>query len=181
MTTSTKLGVPYLASQQATPEVTHNVALYMVEALLRGAIAQQNAPPGGPADGDTYIVGTAGSGDWNGKDNCIAIYVSNAWRFVPGFDSDGVQIAMGAEHEGMTVRLQSDNSRMVWTGSTWTPLQQKPVYTVATLPAAATFPRAEAFVSDSNAALAAGLGNVVAGGGANLVPVYSDGADWRIG
>ena len=36
-------------------------------------------------------------------------------------------------------------------------------------------------VVDSNAALAAGLGNVVAGGGAICVPVYCDGAAWRIG
>lgn len=40
-----------------------------------------------------------------------------------------------------------------------------------------------AFVTDSNATLAAGLGNVVAAGGANFVPVYSDSSDstWRIG
>jgi len=53
-----------------------------------------------------------------------------------------------------------------------------PVYTVATLPAAATFARSRAFVSDANATTFA---SIVAGGGANLVPVYSDGANWRIG
>lgn len=37
------------------------------------------------------------------------------------------------------------------------------------------------FVTDSNATLAAGLGNVVAGLGGNSVPVYSDGTNWRIG
>lgn len=36
-------------------------------------------------------------------------------------------------------------------------------------------------VIDSNAALVAGHGNVVAGGGANVVPVYCDGTNWRIG
>lgn len=56
---------------------------------------------------------------------------------------------------------------------------QDPGYTVATLPAATT--RCRAFVSDSNATLAAGLGNIVAAGGANLVPVYADGTNWRIG
>lgn len=35
-----------------------------------------------------------------------------------------------------------------------------------------------AFVTDSNTATFAA---VVAGGGANAVPVYSDGADWRVG
>ena len=54
--------------------------------------------------------------------------------------------------------------------------------TVANLPGASVgIKGARAFVSDSNAALAAGLGNAVAGGGANSVPVYCDGAAWRIG
>jgi len=36
-------------------------------------------------------------------------------------------------------------------------------------------------IVDSNTGLAAGLGNVVAGGGSTVVPVYCDGTDWRIG
>jgi len=51
--------------------------------------------------------------------------------------------------------------------------------TVANLPAAATAGAgAKAFVSDANATTFA---SVVAGGGANNVPVYSDGTNWRIG
>lgn len=51
---------------------------------------------------------------------------------------------------------------------------------VAALPAAPTFPR-RLFVTDSTVTLAAGLGLVVGGGGGNFVPVYWDGAAWRIG
>jgi hypothetical protein len=51
--------------------------------------------------------------------------------------------------------------------------------TVGTLPAATA--GARGFVTDSNAALAAGHGNIVAAGGANFVPVYADGTNWRIG
>jgi len=36
-------------------------------------------------------------------------------------------------------------------------------------------------VNNSNAALTAGIGAVVAGGGSNTVPVFCDGANWRIG
>ena len=51
--------------------------------------------------------------------------------------------------------------------------------TVATLPAAATAGAgARAFVTDANATTFA---SVVAAGGANGVPVYSDGTNWRIG
>ena len=50
---------------------------------------------------------------------------------------------------------------------------------VASLPAAATAGAgARHFVTDANATTFA---SVVAGGGANAVPVYSDGTDWRIG
>jgi hypothetical protein len=52
-------------------------------------------------------------------------------------------------------------------------------YTVATLPSAATSGAgARAFVSDANATTFA---STVAGGGANPVPVYSDGTNWKIG
>jgi hypothetical protein len=53
------------------------------------------------------------------------------------------------------------------------------VYTVATLPSAVTSGvSARAFVSDANATTFA---STVAGGGANKVPVYSDGVNWKIG
>jgi len=52
-------------------------------------------------------------------------------------------------------------------------------YTVSTLPPAATAGSgARAYVTDANATTFA---SVVAGGGANAVPVYSDGTNWRIG
>jgi len=53
------------------------------------------------------------------------------------------------------------------------------VYTVATLPSAATSGiGARAFVSD---ALAPVFGSTVASGGAAKMPVYSDGTNWKIG
>jgi hypothetical protein len=58
-------------------------------------------------------------------------------------------------------------------------LQAHTVFTVATLPAAATAGvGARAFVSDANAST---FNTVAAGGGANKVPVFCDGAAWRIG
>jgi hypothetical protein len=52
-------------------------------------------------------------------------------------------------------------------------------FTVATLPTAATAGAgARAFVTDANATTFA---SIVAAGGANGVPVYSDGTNWRIG
>ena len=53
--------------------------------------------------------------------------------------------------------------------------------TVAQPPAAATSAGMRATVTDSNAALTAGIGAVVATGGSNVVPVFCDGSAWRIG
>jgi len=78
----------------------------------------------------------------------------------------------------------SDNSISLGTASKrWTTVYSvnakfTPV-TVASLPAAATIGAgAKAFVSDATATTFA---SIVAGGGANNVPVYSDGTNWRIG
>lgn len=60
-------------------------------------------------------------------------------------------------------------------------VSQMRAYTVATLPAAASSTGKRAYVTNSNAALTAGIGAVVAGGGANIVPVFCDGTNWRIG
>lgn len=55
-------------------------------------------------------------------------------------------------------------------------------YAVASLPAAATAGTgATAFVTDASTTIALGLGLTVVGGGANKVPVYSDGTNWIIG
>jgi len=51
-------------------------------------------------------------------------------------------------------------------------------YTVATLPSAATHQWTRAFVTDATATT---FNSIVAGSGANKVPVWSDGTNWRIG
>jgi hypothetical protein len=51
-------------------------------------------------------------------------------------------------------------------------------YTVATLPAAASFAGGTAYVTDANATT---FLSTVAGGGANIVPVFSNGTNWLIG
>ncbi len=54
--------------------------------------------------------------------------------------------------------------------------------TVANLPfVAVAGAGARAAVTDATQTLTAGIGSVVAGGGANVVPVFCDGTNWRIG
>lgn len=51
---------------------------------------------------------------------------------------------------------------------------------VASLPAASTHQGGFAFVTDASTTAILGLGTTVTGGGANKVPVYSDGTNWII-
>jgi Protein of unknown function (DUF2793). len=125
MTTSADFGLPFIALQQAQPEVTHNEALYLLQALLNGVIDRgQNAPPAA-LDGDAFIVGAAPTGAWAGRANCVAIYTAGGWRFVPGSDSNGSPIVMGARQKGMHVVLRGGSGspteivQAIWSGSAW--------------------------------------------------------------
>lgn len=55
-----------------------------------------------------------------------------------------------------------------------------PSFTVGGLPSPSTA-GAKCIVTNSNATMTAGIGAVVAAGGTNVVPVYYDGTNWRIG
>jgi hypothetical protein len=54
--------------------------------------------------------------------------------------------------------------------------------TVANLPSVSVAGAgARAAVTDATQTLTAGIGTIVSGGGANVVPVFCDGTNWRIG
>ena len=73
-------------------------------------------------------------------------------------------------------------AKWVCFGNVWTPLTPIGARAVANLPAAAAGNLGwRGTATNSNAALTAGIGAVVAGGGASVVPVFSDGTNWRIG
>jgi len=164
MGTTPYLGLPELSQSQANPDVTVNEAVALLAAMLKGIEAIQNAPPGLPTEGDAYVVGTAGSGAWSGKNNCVAVYVGSSWRFIPGNDDNGTQIAMGANQEGLRVWHKGENRGYVWTGSAWEVQTAELVSaTVAGLGSAAQAARMK-YCTDET-------------GGA--VPVFSDGTDWR--
>lgn len=62
------------------------------------------------------------------------------------------------------------------------PLPPLGVSTVAALPSASSAGAgARAFVTDASTTLILGLGLTVVGSGANSVPIFSDGSNWKIG
>jgi hypothetical protein len=123
MTASPDFGIPYVAAQQAQPEVTHNEAIAVMQALMKGVVNMTTAtPPGSPTDGDAYVIAASPTGAWAGRAGAIAVYVGNAWRFIPGNTSAGSAIAMGARHEGMRVYNQADDRTWIWSGAAWVPM-----------------------------------------------------------
>ena len=88
-------------------------------------------------------------------------------------------IVQGAASQTANLQEWQDSAGAVLASVSAAGVVKTIVLTVATLPAAATAGAgARAFVSDANATTFA---SVVAGGGANGVPVYSNGANWYIG
>ena len=120
MSTTPYLGIPLLATQQQQPNVTHNEALYLIQALLNGVVSiGSNTPPGSPVAGNSYVVGTAPTGAWAGRANTIAIYTDGGWRFVPDRDDSGTPLVMGANQHGMRAYNRTDDLLYVWDGSAW--------------------------------------------------------------
>src|SRR5688572_9910290 len=120
MATSADFGIPQISGTQVQPEVTHNSARNVIQAMLNGAINRgTNTPPGSPSEGDIYIIGSAPTGAWANRGNCVGIYMGTSWEFVPGDDSNGTPITIGARQEGMRMYVRDVDTMYVWNGTAW--------------------------------------------------------------
>lgn len=109
MSQTARLGLPYIVSSQAQKEVTHNEGLNKLDAFVTPVVADiADAPPGSPAEGDLYIVGTSPSGDFSGKANQLAQYQTGGWVFYAPF-------------KWMDAVVESLDSRMAYDGAGWVP------------------------------------------------------------
>lgn len=68
--------------------------------------AIKSSPPGGPSEGDSYIVKPTGSGDWVGKDRDIATYTRGAWQY-------------NTPQTGQRVYDQNTEHEMIFDGTNW--------------------------------------------------------------
>ena len=117
MTTSAILGIPYISSQQAQPDVTHNQGITLLQIMLSGGAITigDNTPPASPVEGDVYVAGPAPTGVWAGRANTIAGFFLSQWLFLPGDDSNGTPIEMGPDQEGFMIWSKFDDALFVWT------------------------------------------------------------------
>ena len=77
-----RLDLPQLLVNQANKEVTVNESLAILDALVQcSAISETNTPPGSPAAGDTYLIGTSPTGDWATHAEDIAYWDGSSWDY----------------------------------------------------------------------------------------------------
>jgi len=84
MSNSPLLSLPFMTQAQAQKHVTHNDALYKLDALVHLSVLSSGdtTPPGSPTAGDRYILGASPTGDWStASQHDVAAYLNGAWEF----------------------------------------------------------------------------------------------------
>jgi hypothetical protein len=105
---TTNLQLPYILASQAQKHVSHNEALRLLDGLVQLSVRDRDltAPPGSPADGDRYIIGSGATGDWAGWDLNVALWSDGVWqKLVP--------------REGWRAWIADEEVLLVWDGAAW--------------------------------------------------------------
>lgn len=108
MSDTVHLAMPFIDAAQSQKHVTHNEALQILDALVQMSVAERGkiAPPASPANGARYIVGTAATGAFAGKDAMLATFVDNAWRFFN-------------PRAGWRAYIEAENIQLAFDGTAW--------------------------------------------------------------
>ena len=82
------LVLPYIAANQSQKHVTVNEALRRLDALVQVTVqsAALVAPPGGPVEGQRWILPASPTGAWAGHAGQIAAWQDGAWAFYAPLD-----------------------------------------------------------------------------------------------
>lgn len=88
MSSSPRLGLPFLSVGQAQKEFTHNEALQILDSLVAGSVEEppRTSPPVSPPLGGCYIVDAAPTDEWSANPLCVAAWTSGGWRFIEPVD-----------------------------------------------------------------------------------------------
>lgn len=102
MDSSQRLSLPFIVPGQAQKELFHNEALQILDTLVAATVEEpsRNDPPDPPVVGTCFLVGTAPTGDWSGKENAIASFTAAGWRFIDPVEGMQVWIKSGSLFAG---------------------------------------------------------------------------------
>jgi hypothetical protein len=137
----------------------------------------QNAGDGGDIRIEAGDAGNSNSGSqaFGGFVTIRAGYTTE-----PGLPGGDINLEAGSSNSGLHGDVVVAGN-FTWIFSTKDATLTFPAVTLATLPNPAGVPGARAMIRDSNVAASGNFGAIAATGGANIVPVFSDGINWLIG
>src|SRR5690349_21931805 len=104
MDQTARFALPFLAPGQVRKELQVNESLQRIDLLLSALVegALGNDPPVDPVAGQSYLVGEAPTGAWDGNAGAIAGFTEGGWRFV--MPPEGAQLLLRATGETMVRR-----------------------------------------------------------------------------
>jgi hypothetical protein len=104
MDQTARVALPFLAPGQVRKELQMNESLQRIDLLLSALVegALGNDPPVDPVAGQSYLVGEAPTGAWDGNAGAIAGFTEGGWRFV--MPPEGAQLLLRATGETMVRR-----------------------------------------------------------------------------
>jgi hypothetical protein len=139
---TTHLLLPYILAAQAQKHVTHNEALRILDGLVQLSVLDRDltAPPGSPADGDRYIVGSGATGDWAGWDLNVALWTDGAWLRLP-------------PRTGWRAWVEDEGLLLVYDGAGWIGTTPAALQNMALLGLGTTADASNPFSAKLNAAL----------------------------
>lgn len=139
---TTHLLLPYILAAQAQKHVTHNEALRILDGLVQLSVLDRDltAPPGSPADGDRYIVGSSATGDWAGWDLNVALRTDGVWLRLP-------------PRTGWRVWVEDEGLLLVYDGTGWIGTAPAALQNTALLGLGTTADASNPFSAKLNAAL----------------------------
>ena len=101
------LGLSEIAEGVSSQASLHNTALRQFEArTVRVLSKSTTAPPGSPAESDSYIIPTGSPVSWAGTANQIASYIGGAWSYFTPL-------------EGVSVWVNDINATYTYDGAAW--------------------------------------------------------------
>jgi hypothetical protein len=158
------LFIPGLAS--------NGTGINLQQAGLFTIVGNSFNPLGAPTGATGISIGATGS-SYPGTIVGNTIYGMSNAGIVLGASASRILVQSNTYLTNSTNIANSGTNNLIYDGGY--------AYTVATLPTAGSYPYVNLFASDATVTASGNFGAVVAGGGANKVPVYSDGTNWRIG
>lgn len=83
MTETSRLKLPLLQASQAQKHVTVNEALFRLDSLAQLYLTTvgEVLAPTSPSDGEVHAVGPNATGEWDGQDGQLAVFINGGWDF----------------------------------------------------------------------------------------------------